>query len=410
MSVPITMYEVDDDYYVHQAMEAAAKAEEQAEMEAMQAAAEAELATQFEEAPEPAPIIDQEPAQPTQQPDDDAAAPKKRKASARVADAEADEAAPVRRSTRARKAKRKFGDIDDDYEDGAMEGDSEDEYVDAGASSRKKKTTAKKAASARAKATASKRAKTAETNSNDTIAPAAIITTPPMPTVTATTAAATPMAAPVPVAAPVDPFASVPVLAVDQLPAKIQPKAPESYYISQCSEFDDSHALCIAKYCGPNLSRLSLGHCDDYVKVTNLGLAAFAKYCPNITELRLSGVVNASSAGFVRLVKSLPHLRIIELNELRAVDDDVCIALGESCKNLEEAWLSTYHKFGGTITSKGLLAMSHCPRLRKVSLVNHSVYSDDKTKLFKKRLPRCEVAVGSERGNGFYFKDDTYTL
>jgi hypothetical protein len=126
-----------------------------------------------------------------------------------------------------------------------------------------------------------------------------------------------------------------------------------------CSNLTDEGLEAIARYC-PQLQDLDLSACDH---LTDATLIALGQHCHNLHELNVSNF-NMTDAGPQAIAAGCPLLEVITLAPGDQLTDTALIALGQRCHNLRELCITdaSVTHVGVAIIAKG------CSRLEMLNV------------------------------------------
>ena len=159
----------------------------------------------------------------------------------------------------------------------------------------------------------------------------------------------------------------------------------------------------------PNLEVFSQTHFYTHQnKLTDEGLALFARNCPKLTTLRFC-FENTSEEGFAAFVQRTPNLQKLETNQAYHLGENALIALAKSCPRLKTLKLVHWKE----LTEKGLCALAeNCPDLEFLNISCCKNVSLKGIEEFVKRAPNLKAIhvwlPGEDKNEGIKKLEQAY--
>ncbi|XP_002736348.1 F-box/LRR-repeat protein 17-like [Saccoglossus kowalevskii] len=174
--------------------------------------------------------------------------------------------------------------------------------------------------------------------------------------------------------------------------------------VSDCRKVTDNGVVAMARQC-PNLQELVAIRCTQ---LTVLSYSAIGEYChklhcinvsgnktfsneclkkiamgcPDLTEIRLNSCINVDDDGIETLAHFCRKLKVVQLLENRKVTDACLPSLTTKCKLLEILCLHAC-----SVTSKGVMEVAKCNNLTNLDI---SALSNVNTKTIKFVVQQCK--------------------
>ena len=104
--------------------------------------------------------------------------------------------------------------------------------------------------------------------------------------------------------------------------------------------------------------------------ITDDSLFRIAEGCPELTSFTLSSSEAVTNAGISSIAGGCGKLLYITMNDCNQIDDTALTAVGSSCPNLREITISaSFHSPSPKISDRGLIAIAcGCPALESISI------------------------------------------
>ncbi|XP_031372171.1 EIN3-binding F-box protein 1 [Punica granatum] len=107
--------------------------------------------------------------------------------------------------------------------------------------------------------------------------------------------------------------------------------------------------------------------------VTDIGLRAVARGCPNLQVLSLWNVPCIGDEGLVEIAKGCPHLEKLDIRHCHSITDRCLVALAKGCPNLTEVTIESCRK----VSNEGLQTLAKCClNLKSVSVKDCPLVGD----------------------------------